>query len=139
MPRDRRAVELIEKLELSPHPEGGWYRETWRDGTQPRAHGTAIYFLLEAGQTSHWHKVDAVEIWHHYAGGPLALDIHEAGITRREVLGGDVIQDMRPQVIIPADAWQRAEPLGGWVLMGCTVSPGFEFDGFELAAPDWAP
>jgi len=137
--RDPRALELIEELELEPHPEGGWYRETWRDGSEPRARGTAIYFLLEADQASHWHKVDATEIWHHYAGGPLALDVYQDGTTWQEILSGEIEGDVRPQVVIPAHAWQRATPKEGWVLVGCTVSPGFEFSGFELAPKGWAP
>jgi len=133
------AREIIDRLELMPHPEGGWYKETWRDATSPRATGTAIYFLLEAHQHSHWHKVDAVEIWHWYAGAALELHIHEAGQTWIEMLGPTLAADMRPQRIVPADAWQKAHPVDGWVLVGCTVSPGFEFEGFELAAKGWSP
>ena len=139
MGRDPHALELIDKLGLEPHPEGGWYRETWREGGAPRSSGTAIYFLLEADQASHWHKVDATEIWHHYAGGPLALDVHQDGTTRQEILSGELEGDARPQVVIPAHAWQRATPQEGWVLVGCTVSPGFEFSGFELAPKGWMP
>lgn len=130
--------DIIETLGMQPHPEGGWYAETWRDSTLPRAHGTAIYFLLEAHQSSHWHKVDATEIWHWYAGSPMALHIHE---TKTEVLtlGPDLASGQRPQLIVPKDAWQMSVPQGGWVLMGCTVSPGFEFAGFELAPPGWTP
>ena len=133
------AAEIIKTLNLKPHPEGGWYSETWRDPTLPRATGTAIYFLLEAHQTSHWHKVDATEIWHWYAGHPLTLEISENGTTSAVTLGPDLASGARPQAIVPPHAWQRALPQGGWVLVGCTVSPGFEFSGFELAPPDWSP
>ena len=129
---------LIRHFDLNPHPEGGWFKETWRDGTKPRASGTAIYFLLEAHQSSHWHKVDATEIWHWYSGAALALDIHEE-TTQRVLLGPDITLAQEPQRIVPAEAWQRATPIDGWSFVGCTVSPGFEFSGFELAAPDWAP
>lgn len=131
--------EIIETLNLQPHPEGGWYVETWRDTTKPRATGTAIYFLLEAHQTSHWHRVDATEIWHWYAGHPLALHIHDGDKTKVMRLGPNLAGGERPQVIVPANAWQKAAPVGGWVLVGCTVSPGFEFEGFELAEPGWTP
>lgn len=130
--------EIIKHLDLAPHPEGGWFKETWRDGSTPRATGTAIYFLLEAHQTSHWHKVDATEIWHWYAGGPLDLDIHD-GTPRTARLGPHLLVDEVPQVIIPEHAWQRARPVNGWVLVGCTVSPGFEFEGFNLAPKGWSP
>jgi len=128
---------LIAALGLAPHPEGGWYTETWRaeapDGGRPV--GTAIYFLLAAGQRSHWHRVDATEIWHHYAGAPLRLDIHPDTVT----LGPDLAAGQRPQAVVPPGAWQAAETTGAWTLVGCTVSPGFTFDGFELAPPGWAP
>ena len=101
--------------------------------------GTAIYFLLEQGQSSHWHKVDAAEMWHHYAGGSLHLDIHENGQTIRHRLGKDFNQNEAPQILVPKDAWQRAVPVDDWVLVGCTVSPGFEFAGFELADKGWSP
>ena len=138
------ADSVIEALGLQPHPEGGHYVETWRadaaDGERPA--GTAIYYLLRAGERSHWHRVDAAEAWHFYAGEPLALSIaaasgHEAPV--RHVLGTDLAQGQRPQVIVPAGDWQSAEPLGAWTLVGCTVAPGFRFEGFELAAPDWEP
>ncbi|MCP5088987.1 MAG: cupin domain-containing protein [Rhodobacteraceae bacterium] len=131
--------EIIKQLNLQAHPEGGWFTETWRDGSLPRATGTAIYFLLEKDQTSHWHKVDATEIWHWYAGHPMELRIHENGATRTELLGPDLCTGQRPQVIVPTHAWQSSVPIGGWVLVGCTVSPGFEFSGFKLAPPDWKP
>ena len=135
---DAAAVDaLIAILGLAPHPEGGWYTETWRaeapDGGRPV--GTAIYFLLAAGQRSHWHRVDATEIWHHYAGAPLRLEIHPDTVT----LGPDLAAGQRPQAIVPPEVWQAAETTGAWTLVGCTVSPGFTFDGFELAPPGWAP
>ena len=136
------AKDIIERLGLAPHPEGGWYRETWRadaiDGD--RAAGTAIYYLLEAGQRSHWHRVDAAEIWHYYAGAPLNLSISEDSRTVREVaLGGDVLNGEAPQAIVPPGAWQSAQSRGAWTLVGCTVSPGFEFERFELAPDGWTP
>jgi predicted cupin superfamily sugar epimerase len=136
------AAAVIDRLGLAPHPEGGWYGETWRhdDGEGGRGAGTAIYYLLAAGQRSHWHRVDAVEIWHHYAGAPLRLTIHEgAGPTREIALGDDLAAGQVPQAIVPTHAWQSAEPTGAWTLVGCTVSPGFTFDGFELAPPGWEP
>ncbi len=139
--RDPAAVDLIRRLGLVPHPEGGWYRETWRDGEgTPRGSGTAIYFLLERGQGSDWHRVDATEIWHHYAGSPLRLSIAEDGKpVRVERLGRDFGRDELPQRIVPKHAWQKAEPERGWTLVGCTVSPAFEFTGFEMAKPGWEP
>ena len=134
---------LADALELEPHPEGGWYAETWRhdagDGGRPS--GTAIYYLLAAGQRSHWHRVDAAEIWHFYAGDPLALSISDtdAGPTRTLLLGPDLAAGQVPQGIVPEGAWQAAEPAGAWTLVGCTVSPGFSFAGFELAPADWSP
>ncbi|MBD3677666.1 MAG: cupin domain-containing protein [Rhodobacteraceae bacterium] len=133
------ADEIISTLGLAPHPEGGWFRETWRAeaATGERAAGTAIYFLLKAGERSHWHRVDADEIWHHYAGAPLLLRIAEteAGPAETRRLGPDVAGCERPQVLVPAHHWQAAETTGDWTLVGCTVSPGFQFEGFELAAP----
>ena len=131
--------DIIETLGLIPHPEGGWYGETWRGQEKPRASGSSIYFLLEAHQSSRWHKVDAVEIWHWYAGDPMELHIHEAGVARIALLGPDIATGQRPQLIVPENAWQQSIPTNGWVLAGCTVSPGFEFDGFELADRNWAP
>lgn len=136
------ARDLVRKLEMQPHPEGGWFSETWRD--QPaeggRGAGTAIYYLLAAGEVSHWHRVDATEIWHHYAGAPLELGLSQDGASsHRLVLGTDLAAGERPQVVIPKDAWQSARSLGDWTLVGCTVSPAFEFSGFELAPPGWSP
>lgn len=132
-------TDIINKLNLQPHPEGGWYSETWRGDEQPRASGTAIYFLLEAHQQSHWHRVDAVEIWHWYAGSPMELHIHDGGETSVHILGPNLSDGQHPQLIVPKNAWQKSIPIEGWVLVGCTVSPGFEFDGFEMAERAWEP
>lgn len=128
------ADEIIARLELQPHPEGGHFRETWRAGNAGRATGTCIYFLLRAGERSHWHKVDAAEIWHWYAGAPLILSIveTETGPARAHVLTPDLSQGA-PQVIVPEGHWQAAETTGDYTLVGCTVSPGFQFEGFTLA------
>ena len=132
------AQEIIEALGLEPHPEGGWYTETWRGTEEPRAAGTAIYFLLEAGQRSHWHRVDSAEIWHWYAGSPLTVLVHETETVEHR-LGPDILGKERPQVLVPPGAWQSTEARDGWGLVGCTVSPGFEFEHFELEPPGWAP
>ncbi len=136
------ARDIIERLGLAPHPEGGWYRETWRaDATEDqRAAGTAIYYLLDVGDFSHWHKVDAVEIWHYYAGAPLSLTVSADGHDAESmILGPEITAGQMPQRVVPAGWWQTATSLGGWTLVGCTVSPGFEFKGFEIAPPDWRP
>jgi predicted cupin superfamily sugar epimerase len=136
------APEIIALLGLARHPEGGWYRETFRDVVAPqsRAASTAIYFLLEAGEVSQWHRVDAAEAWHWYAGAPLALSISDDGRTAREViLGADLRAGERPQAVVPAGAWQQARSLGAFTLVGCTVAPGFRFEGFELAPDDFRP
>lgn len=135
--------EIIDRLALAPHPEGGWFRETWRADAPPgtRASGTAIFFLLEAHQTSTWHRVDAAEIWHWHAGAPLTLSISPDGTTTPvdRLLGPDLALGQSPQVIVPPHAWQAAAPQGGWTLVGCTVSPGFDFAHFTLAPPTWEP
>lgn len=136
------ADEIIALLGLEEHPEGGHYAETWRHaaGEGERGAGTAIYFLLQAGERSHWHRVDADEIWHWYRGAPLALHVSEDGATRRDLLlGPDLAGGQAPQIVVPAGAWQAAESQGAWTLVGCTVSPAFEFRGFELAPPGWSP
>ena len=137
------AADIIARLELRPHPEGGHYRETFRDSrtdANRRALSTAIYFLLARGERSHWHRIDAVEVWHFYAGSALNLRIAHHGCRPHAVtLGPDLAAGQRPQAIVPANAWQAAESTGDWTLVGCTVSPGFEFAGFELAKPDWFP
>lgn len=143
MAKPRSAADIIARLELKPHPEGGHYRETFRDArldATGRAHSTAIYFLLARGERSHWHRVDAAEIWHYYAGSTLTLRIADDGGTERTVrLGPDVAAGERPQAIVPAHAWQAAESMGDWTLVGCTVAPGFEFERFELAPKGWVP
>lgn len=131
--------QIIETLDLQPHPEGGWYRQTWiadaKDGKRPA--GTCIYFLLKSGSSSHWHCVDAAEIWHYYAGAPLILSIAatEQGPAIRHLLGPDIAQNQLPQRIVPPHHWQAAETTGEFTLVGCTVSPAFQFENFELAAP----
>jgi predicted cupin superfamily sugar epimerase len=139
----QNAAAIIRLLDLRPHPEGGFFRETFRDPAQDargRAVSTLIYFLLEAGQRSHWHRVDAAEVWHFYAGAPLEIKIsrpgHAASVHR---LGPDLTAGERPQLVIPAHDWQSAVSLGAWTLAGCGVAPGFEFSGFELAPPNWQP
>jgi uncharacterized protein len=136
------AAALIEALNLAPHPEGGWYRETWRAAARQgeRAAGTAIYFLLEAHQHSHWHQVDADEHWFWHGGSPLLLSIAaESGAAEKVTLGIDIMSGQQPQALVPAGYCQAAKPLGGWVLVSCTVIPGFEFSGFRLAPPGWSP
>ena len=137
------ASTIIARLELKPHPEGGYYRETFRDAradAQGRARSTAIYYLLARGDRSQWHRIDAVEIWHYYCGAALTLKIANEGCTPHTItLGPDVGAGHRPQAIVPAGAWQAAESTGDWTLVGCTVAPGFEFAKFELANADWFP
>jgi predicted cupin superfamily sugar epimerase len=138
------AADVIRLLDLKPHPEGGHFCETFRDSRgveDERAASSAIYFLLARGERSHWHKVDAAEVWHHYAGAPLALEVatHDAGPVERVTLGPDLAAGARPQAVVPAGAWQAAESLGPWTLVGCTVAPGFDFNGFTLAPKDWSP
>lgn len=136
------AADVIALLGLKPHPEGGHFVETFRDPAPAggRSHGTAIYYLLAAGERSHWHRVDATEIWHWHAGGPLALSQSADGRSAETaILGPDLAAGERPQIVVPAGVWQAAEPQGAWTLVGCTVSPGFEFAGFELAPPGWRP
>ncbi len=142
LPSSVDASWIINELGLTPHPEGGHYRETWRAQTRDgaRAAGTAIYFLLSEGEVSHWHRVDAAEIWHWYAGAALELSIAQEGETPTPyLLGTDLADGERPQVIVPPNAWQSARSLGAWTLVGCTVSPGFEFEKFELAPKGWSP
>ena len=136
---EQSAQDIIKILGLKPHPEGGWYSETWRARTVPRAAGTAIYFLLEADQKSQWHRIDSAEIWHWYGGAPMELHVHDLGQTEVQVLGPDLVAGQRPQLIVPPQAWQQSVPIGGWVLVGCTVSPGFEFERFELAPEGLEP
>ena len=136
------ADKVIGLLGLKPHPEGGHYAETFRDTRTTedgRAASTAIYFLLKRGEWSWWHRVDAVEIWHWYAGETLELSVHAGSGVNVVQLGPDLSIGERPQAIVPAGAWQKAKSLGDWTLCGCTVAPGFEFSGFELAPKDWEP
>jgi predicted cupin superfamily sugar epimerase len=128
------AASIIAALGLTPHPEGGHFTETWRD-----AHSTAIYFLLKAGERSHWHRVDATEIWHFHAGAPLRLRTAHDGVITEHRLGPAIAGGERPQAIVPPHHWQAAESLGAWTLVGCTVAPPFRFEGFELATPGWSP
>jgi predicted cupin superfamily sugar epimerase len=143
MSPDRSAREVIEALGLQPHPEGGWFRETFRDSAPEgqRAASTAIFYLLERGQVSAWHRVkDASEVWHHYAGGPLKLSLAApGGAAIDRILGPDIFSGEAPQVVVPVNWWQNARPLGDWTLVGCTVAPAFEFAAFEMAPEGWAP
>src|SRR3974390_3433108 len=131
------ADEVIRELSLAPHPEGGFFRETFRDKTPAageRAASTAIYYLLPQGEISRWHRVDAVEIWHFYAGAPFELCLSEDGLeASRHPLGNDLATGERPQLVAPVGWWQSARSLGAWTLVGCTVAPRFEFSRFELA------
>jgi predicted cupin superfamily sugar epimerase len=137
------ARDVIDALGLQPHPEGGWYAETWRasavGGERPAS--SAILYLLGAGEESRWHRVDADEIWQFSAGDALELRVattnQSPAVTHR--LGGDVVAGDEPQVVVPADAWQAARPLGAWTLVGCIVAPAFSFDGLELAPDAWEP
>jgi len=136
------ADDIIRVLDLKPHPEGGYFRETFRDATarDSRAASTAIYYLLKADEVSHWHRVDAAEVWHFYAGDQLQLSLSPDGMPpERHVLGLDLARGERPQIVVPAQVWQSARPLGRYTLVGCTVAPGFEFNGFEMAPPGWTP
>lgn len=140
--RTLSAVDVIQLLDLKPHPEGGHFRETFRDARTDaagRAASTAIYFLLAQGERSHWHRVDAAEVWHYYAGAPLVLEMSDESRIRRMKLGPDIALGERPQGVVPAGHWQAAESLGEWTLVGCTVAPGFDFSGFEMAPKDWQP
>jgi hypothetical protein len=137
------AKDIIRMLALKPHPEGGHFRETFRDSNQiadGRSASTAIYFLLARGERAHWHRVDVVEIWHWYAGAPLQLEIAAApGRVERVTLGGDISAGLRPQAVVPPQAWQAAQTLGDWTLLGCTVAPGFDFAKHEVAPQGWSP
>jgi uncharacterized protein len=142
MTSDLSGNDVIAMLGLTPHPEGGHFRETFRDKAEPgqRAASTAIYFLLKAGERSHWHSVDAAEGWHFYAGDPLLLEVSPTGGPIEKIrLGSNLAGGERPQAIVPAKHWQQARSLGKWTLVGCTVAPGFTFDGFVLTPPDFSP
>ncbi len=138
----KTASDVIRLLGMKPHPEGGHYVETFRDGRTMagRPASTCIYFLLRRGERSHWHKVDAVETWHYYAGDALRLRMsrYGQGVDAR-VLGPNLMTGERPQIVVPMGVWQSAESLGAWTLVGCTVAPGFRFEGFELAPKNWEP
>jgi hypothetical protein len=136
------ADEIIAALGLTPHPEGGHYAETFRDAeaADGRSHSTAIYYLLKRGERSHWHRVDAAEVWHHYAGAALEIGMApDDGPATMHLLGKDLAAGMRPQIVGPAGHWQAAWPTGAWTLVGCTVAPGFDFAGFEMAPEGWTP
>jgi uncharacterized protein len=134
------ADAVIAALGLEPHPEGGWYRETFRDAGAGRGACTAIYYLLKQGEVSRWHRIDAVEIWHWYAGAPLDLALSPDGVAISRIRLGNAIADgERPQAVVPAHHWQSAVGVGKWSLVGCTVAPAFEFAGFELAPLGWEP
>jgi len=136
------AKTIIETLAMERHPEGGWFKESFRDPDthDGRAVSTAIHYLLERGDRSHWHRVDAAEIWHFYAGSPLELMLSPDG-KRIEtlILGPDIAGGELPQIVVPKGHWQSAASRGDWTLVGCTVAPGFAFEGFEMAAPGWQP
>ena len=131
------AEEVAGLLGLQPHPEGGFFRETFRDGGV----STAIYYLLRDGEVSSWHRVHgAAEVWHHYAGAPVELTLSADGRSVEAVrLGSGLAAGERPQAVVPAGAWQTARAVGGWALVGCTVAPAFEFSAFEMAPAGWAP
>lgn len=136
------ARDVIAALGLTPHPEGGWFCQTFRDEEMAggRAYSTAIYYLLAEGEISAWHRVDAAEVWHYYGGAALAISIaSQSGPAKRHFLGMDLDAGAQPQVVVPRHYWQSAQSLGAWTLVGCTVAPGFEFSGFELAPKGWAP
>lgn len=137
------AADLIARLGLAPHPEGGWYRETWRAASAPgeRGAGTSILFLLEAGQRSHWHRVDASELWIFQAGSGLALSVADgdAGPVRTVRIGVDLATGDTPQFVVPPHCWQAAQAGDGWCLVACVVVPAFRFEGFEMAPPGWSP
>jgi uncharacterized protein len=138
----RAPADIIARLELKPHPEGGHFRETFRDArldANGRSVSTSIYFLLVRGERSHWHRIDAAEVWHFYAGSPLTLQVADGGGMRTVTLGPDIAVGEVLQAVVPANAWQAAESSGDWTLAGCTVAPGFEFAAFELAPKGWTP
>lgn len=128
------ADDIIRTLNLQPHPEGGWFRETFRDGSS-----TAIYYLLKTGERSHWHRVGMSEVWHWYAGAALELRIANGGAKSAIILGNAVAAGQCPQVVVPPNAWQAARSLGDYTLVGCTVAPPFAFAAFEMAPPGWEP
>jgi predicted cupin superfamily sugar epimerase len=136
-----KANQVIDALGLEKHPEGGWFRETWRDAPADgsRGVGTAIYYFLGRGDRSHWHRLDAVEHWHYHAGDPIELRIHQDGVTETIILGPNITAGHHPQVTVPPDAWQTAVSTGEWTLAGCTVAPAFLYEKFEMAPEGWQP
>ena len=126
------ADRIVAALGLEPHPEGGWYRQTWVGPGEARASGTAILFLLKAGERSHWHRVDADEVWIFNAGSPLILSLGQE-VAREVLMGPDVLGGQVVQQVVPSGWWQAARSVGEWTLVTCAVSPGFRFEGFELA------
>ena len=141
--RDLSAQQIIQLLDLKPHPEGGHFKETWRDSRtvdHGRSASTLIYYLLDTGQASEWHRLDACEVWHWYAGAPMVITLSANGHdAESHFLGPDFAARQRPQLVVPRGHWQTATSLGAWSLVGCTVAPGFDFAGFEVAPPDWRP
>lgn len=137
------ADEIIRQLGLEPHPEGGWFREVYRHVAPDGGRGlvTSIYYLLKAGERSHWHRVtDAEEIWHFHAGAPLRLRVAAPeGAAEAQFLGMDLLAGEFPQATVPTGWWQSAETTGAWTLVGCAVAPAFDFAGFEMAPPGWEP
>jgi uncharacterized protein len=137
------AEDVARRLDLKPHPEGGYYRETFRDervDANGRAVSTAIYYLLGLGDVSEWHRVDATEVFHYYAGAPMVITVSANGHdAQARHLGPDIANGQAPQIVVPAGWWQTSTSLGAWTLVGCTVAPGFDFAGFEMAPPDWRP
>ncbi len=136
------AEDVIARLALCPHPEGGFYREVFRDRPAGGGRGalTIIFYLLRSGEQSAWHRIDAVEVWHHYSGAPLRLCLSDDGVgVRSFILGGDLVAGQHPHAVVPAHVWQSADSLGAWTLVGCTVAPAFLFSGFELAPAGWSP
>lgn len=133
--------DVIALFKLAPHPEGGHFRQTFRDerGNGGRAHSTAILYLLKAGEVSHWHRVDAAEVWHWHGGAALLLEVKDGGTRTEYRLGPDWLAGEQPHAAVPAHAWQSARSLGAWSLVGCAVAPGFEFAGFELAPDGFEP
>ncbi len=142
-PRALTAADVVALLDLQPHPEGGHYRETFRDtrtDAAGRSLSTAIYYLLGVGEVSDWHKVDASEMFHWHAGAPMVLTLSSNGHdAEAHILGPELKAGQRPQLLVPQGWWQTATSLGAWTLVGCTVAPGFEFSGFEMAPPGWRP
>lgn len=134
------AAEIIDRLALGPHPEGGWFRETFRHQPDDGSRGAAthIYYLLQTGERSAWHRLDAVEIWHFYAGASLLLSLSgDAGPARTVTLGANLVAGESFHAVVPASVWQSAQSKGAWSLVGCTVAPAFAFRGFELAPDGW--